>query len=285
MLFDTHCHYNLAPLKERWTEHWKVAQEHDVAGAVVVGTNRETSILATAIAEQEPRLFCSVGTHPNEYHAVVKNWLESSWNDDEQLESIVSQDVGESRKLATTASEVVVAIGEIGLDYYRLPKDSKERTLTMALQQEACSAYITLAGELELPLIIHVRDSGETAYFDLLEILKQTISQQQRFVLHCLSGPPAYLKEALRLGAFVGLAGNSTYANSSALRELVSLVPKNKILLETDAPFLPPEGFRGSLCEPWMIAQTAEYLRHTLGIELAQCYENALEFYNLELPQ
>jgi TatD DNase family protein len=91
--------------------------------------------------------------------------------------------------------------------------------------------------------------------------------------------------EALSLGAYIGIAGNVTYKTADLIRELVTLAPPNRILLETDAPFLPPQNFRGQTNEPWMISETAKFLHSTLGINTKLCYENALEFYDLELPQ
>jgi TatD DNase family protein len=282
MLFDTHCHYNLDPLKTAWEKHWALAQEHGVTGSVVVGTDHDSSRLACAIAEQTPGLFSSVGTHPSTYHSLVQDWLKGLGNSQEELESIVASDIQRSRELI---SESVVAIGEVGLDYFRLPKESKERSLTITLQQEAVAAYIQLAQELELPLIFHVRDSESSAYFDLLDILKLYLQPKQRFVLHCISGSKEYLLEALSLGAYIGIAGNVTYKTADLIRELVTLAPPNRILLETDAPFLPPQNFRGQTNEPWMISETAKFLHSTLGINTKLCYENALEFYDLELPQ
>ncbi len=283
MIFDTHCHYNLGPLKADWKTHWKTAQDHGVTSAVVVGTDHESSRLACAIAEQTPGLFSSVGTHPETYHELVLDWLNSAWNSETDLETVVAKDIEQSRQLLTNTS--VVAIGEVGLDYFRLPKDSKERSLTIALQQEAVSAYISLAQEFKLPLIFHVRDKETSAYFDLLEILRKQLNGSEHFVLHCISGPPEYLKEALELGAYIGVAANVTYATATAIRESIAMTPPDKVLTETDAPFLPPQAFRGKTCEPWMISQTGQYLTEHFKLSPEQCYQNALAFYNLEMPQ
>ncbi len=283
MIFDTHCHYNLDPLKADWKTHWKTAQDHGVTSAVVVGTDHESSRLACAIAEQTPGLFSSVGTHPETYHELVVDWLNSSWNSETDLDTVVAKDIEQSRQLLTNAS--VVAIGEVGLDYFRLPKDSKERSLTIALQQEAVSAYISLAQEFELPLIFHVRDKETSAYFDLLEILRKQLNGSEHFVLHCISGPPEYLKDALELGAYIGVAANVTYATAAAIRESVAMTPPDKVLTETDAPFLPPQAYRGKTCEPWMISQTGQYITEHFKLTPEQCYQNALAFYNLEMPQ
>jgi TatD DNase family protein len=281
MLFDTHCHYNLSPLKEHWKDHWRRAQNYGITGSIVVGTDYETSRSACAIAQAEPALFAAVGTHPENYHALVSQWLQGSWNEEREFDGVILQDVEQAKLLI---DEQVVAIGEVGLDYYRLPESGKERSMTIALQQESFAAHLELAIENSLPSIVHIRDHSASAYFDALDILRDRSQADSAIILHCISGPPEYLKEALELGVYVGVAANCTYPKAEHIRSLVSIVPPERLLLETDAPYLPPQEFRGKTCEPWMISQTAQFLEAELNIDLAQCYQNSLAAFGLEAP-
>lgn len=266
-IFDTHCHYNLEPLLDSWPQHWDKAQTAGVSDTVIVGVNVESSIQAITLAATHPHIYAAVGIHPSE------------WQEHPNL-SLAK----EMRVISDLAPhEKVVAVGETGIDYYRLSKDNEQ---VMHQQQDSLRAHLTLAQELELPTIIHVRDietpetpTPRNAYWDTLHILKEMIQPNQRFILHCISGPKQYLTTALELGAYVGVAANITYKNAHLLRELVQLVPKDRLLLETDAPFLPPQTFRGKGCEPWMITETEAYLRDIMHIDTNQCFLNAQKLF------
>jgi TatD DNase family protein len=281
MIFDTHCHYNLSPLKEHWKDHWALAQSHGVTGSILVGTEYESSRTACAIAESEPALFAAVGTHPENYQALVTGWLQGSWNEEREFDGVVLQDVEQARLLL---SEQVVAIGEVGLDYFRLPEEGKERSMVIALQQESFAAHLELAIEASLPAIVHVRDRTSNAYFDALEIIKARSAQDTPVILHCISGPLEYLHAALELGVYVGVAANCTYPKADLIRSLVAATPPDRLLLETDAPFLPPQAHRGTTCEPWMIAETAHFLESELSVNLEQCYQNSLAVFGIADP-
>lgn len=140
--------------------------------------------------------------------------------------------------------------------------------------------HIRLANKFEKVLIIHSRDKGgekdenNQAYLDILKIIKNNYQSKEPFILHCVSGPKEYIKEALQLGAYIGVGANITYPNANKLRELIKIVPEDRLLLETDAPYLPPQEFRGQTCEPWMIEKTANYLQKELEINLEQIYQN-----------
>ena len=261
MIIDTHCHYNMPPLLDNWRVQWQKAQAHGVTSSLVVGADLESSERAVNIAQQENSLFAAVGIHPD----AATDTLPADFDD--QLEMLA-------------ADEQVVAIGEVGLDYYRLPAAPEERARHIADQQALFRRHIQLAMKTKLPLILHVRDQHEQAYWDVLSILESEKCQQP-FVLHCVSGPMSYLLAALAKGAHIGVAGNVTYKNAGHLRDLVLATPKERIFLETDAPFLAPEGYRGQTCEPWMIAKTAAYVQEELGIDPDQCAANARRFFQL----
>ncbi len=256
MIIDTHCHYNLDPLYKNWQQHWQKAQESGVKKAVVVGVNFESSSISVHLT-QEKNVYAAVGYHPDEY------------NDEE-----VQKDYTQLSLLAE--NKKVAAIGETGLDYFRLTEDNRKKII--AAQQTAFRKHIHLAQEHELPLIIHARDKNETAYWDILRILGEE-KYTYPFILHCVSGPLAYIQKALGMGAYLGMAGNVTYKNAEHLRDIVRSAPIERLLLETDAPFLPPQEFRGKTCEPWMISKTAAFVEHELRIKQEQIYSNTVEFF------
>ncbi len=238
MLVDSHCHYNLDPLFGSWENHWQKAQAAGVTASVVIGTDLTSSKRAIALAEENQRFVATVGFHPN-FFKTKEQLAEIA-----QLETIIT-------------NKNVVALGEIGLDYFRL-SDSDTDSEIKELQKQAFRIQLELATKHSLPVCIHVRDAQEQAYDDLLEILTAAALGDIPFILHCVSGSSDYIQKALELGAYIGVAGNSTYPKSDAIRAAIALAPADRIVLETDAPYLPPQAYRGQTCEPWMIAETAK---------------------------
>jgi TatD DNase family protein len=274
MIFDTHCHYNLEPLSQTWQSHWEEAQSKGVQKSIVVGTSVETSQLAVTLAQREKNLWPSVAIHPIEFNELPVATLDKAVTEFETgLQTLLSQ-----------TQNKIVAIGETGLDYFHLhhtPELTDEaKQLIVKAQKKSLQMHIRLAQTHHLPLLLHVRDQEEQAYWDTLELLKAA-DYQGKFVLHCISGPAAYLQEALSMGAYIGVAGNITYKNAEHLRDLVRQTPKEKVLLETDAPYLPPQEFRGKVCEPWMISLTATFIEKELGIPQTRAWENAHTFFDL----
>jgi len=257
MIFDTHCHYNLSPLYEDWQKHWQKAQKYGVGKALIPSSNIETSRRAIEIAKEDEHLYAAIGIHPNEYNQISAADLPTYIYEHAASLSMMQD------------NKDVIGIGETGLDYYRLTDDERQQVIRN--QKEGFKMHVQLANEFEKILIIHARDKGgnkdknNQAYWDILEIIKNNYQFKKPFVLHCVSGPKAYIKEMIELGAYVGVGGNVTYPNANELREIVKLVPEDKLLLETDAPYLPPQEFRGQTCEPWMISKTSEYLQTKLN--------------------
>ena len=258
MIFDTHCHYNLSPLYEDWQEHWQKAQKHGVKKTLVPSSSIETSRRAIEIAKEDKNLYAAIGIHPNEYNHISAADLPTTIYEHAASLSIIHD------------KENVIGIGETGLDYYRLKEE--ERDLATYNQKEAFKMHVQLSNDFDKILIIHARDKGgnkeknNQAYWDILEIVKNNYQFKKPFILHCVSGPKEYIKEMIELGAYIGVGGNLTYPNANELREIIKLVPKDKLLLETDAPYLPPQEFRGQVCEPWMISKTAAYLKTELNL-------------------
>lgn len=256
MIIDTHCHYNLEPLASEWQRHWQEAQAKGVHKSIVIGTSVETSQTALEIANVEPNLFATIGIHPNE-------WEESGQAD-------VTKTITQLADLITNPTQQkILAIGETGLDYFRQDKTSPEFQTVKAIQVAALYQQLKLALANDVPVILHVRDkelpetpTPDNAYWDVVATVAEFVSSHQpiRAILHCVSGPTNYLQTMLELGAYVGVAGNVTYKSAEQIRALALATPKDKLLLETDAPYLPPQTYRGQTCEPWMITETAEYL-------------------------
>ena len=243
MIIDTHCHYNLEPLLKNWQDFWEDAQKNGVGASIVIGTTLETSRSAIEIAEQADGLFASVGIHPDD------SFL---WNP--ELEHSL-------KELALHPK--VVAIGEAGLDLARVPAD--QRVAVLDQQKRAFRAQRDLAIAVKKPLVIHARD----AYSEVLSVLEES-SSLPTVILHCMSGPPEYQESALRLGCYCSFAGNVTYPSAEPLRELARRTPPDRLLLETDAPFLPPQSKRGTRNDPANIQETAGFLANLLGCTMQE---------------
>lgn len=286
-IFDTHCHYNLEPLysgkagffskdqvqaikQKNWQIHWQQAQKQGAAGALIPGASLKNSKKAIKIASKEKNLFASTAIHPGEIAKFNPADINKQFSEIKQL----------------SQNPNVIAIGETGLDYLHLPKNNKQHAIKQ--QKDYFIKHILLANKLKKPLIIHARDGSSNQlntniYHEILQILKQHYQFQQPFVLHCVSGPESYVKQALDLGAYISFAGNITYPSADDLRQLLQIVPENKLLLETDAPFLPPQKYRGQINQPYMIVETAKYVAAEFEIDLDLVLQNSYRFYNLEI--
>ncbi len=273
-LFDTHCHYNLDPLNETWKEHWKTAQAAGVEKSVVVGVDLETTQQAVEIAARTKGLYAAIGIHPSRYQKLVEDGKSKSLQKYRKRHRDILEQFAQH--------ELVVAIGETGLDYYRLPDDQPTADAVKAAQKAGLITHLKLAARMDLPLILHVRDNltdknrnTDNAYWDVLKVVREHYSGSKPLIFHCVSGPKIYIKEAIALGGYFGLAGNITYPNAEELRELLQIIPPNRLLLETDAPYLPPQEYRGQTCKPQMVAKTAAFLESELHLDLDQLYRNA----------
>lgn len=280
-LFDTHCHYNLEPLRENWQEHWQRAQKNSVTHSIVVGTDAETSKNAIAIAAQEQNLFASVGYHPNYFLEHADEFITEQTIHTNTCETHLATI---SHTLTEFISKQPIAIGEIGLDFYRLRSRGLKRETLINLQKEALKIQLALAHKQNLPVILHVRDqedrSTDSAYQQVLKLLED--HRPSKFVLHCASGPLDYIQTALEMGGYIGFDGNSTYESAKHIRDIFSITPPDRVLLETDAPYLAPNVHKNDICEPWMIHETAQYLREELHADLEQIYQNSILFFDIE---
>ncbi|NOZ06032.1 MAG: TatD family hydrolase [Chloroflexi bacterium] len=240
-LIDTHVHLDLTEFENDRETVIARARESGVTRMITVGVTLETSQAATSLADTHPSIYAAVGVHP---HA-ARHWDESARDT--------------LRDLA--AHPKVVAIGEIGLDYYR---DRSPR----ADQRRAFRAQLDLASELGKPVIVHDRE----AHDDLLQILTAWAVERrypgQRGVVHCFSGDGNMAQELLGLGFYLGFDGPVTYKNAKQLRALVEQIPADRILVETDSPFLTPHPHRGQRNEPAHVRLVAEAIAEIHQMDL-----------------
>lgn len=217
MWFDSHCHLHLCEDNEPLDEVVGRAQAAGVLSLLTVGIDLPSSARSIEIAERYG-VYASVGIHPNS----ATDWDDAS--------------AGALREMLR--NQRVVAVGESGLDFYRDYSPPE-------VQREVFSAHIALAKEFDKALVIHTRDSVDAA----IEQLKSE-GPPDRLVFHCWSGDQEQLTRALELGAYVSFAGNVSFKNAESLREAAVATPQDRLLVETDSPFLAPEPNRGTNNEP-----------------------------------
>ena len=252
-MIDTHSHLNLDPLVENNKQQHQTAKKSGVEKIVVPGVNYQSSEKAVEIAGELEGVFAAIGLHPHEAEHLlttqktqdIYHWL-VEWG----------------------SKQKVVAVGECGLDYFRLPKDSLQSKHIKAFQKKLFKLHIKASREVGKPLLVHVRDAQEDA-IELLENYSPLpkITDQTRFVLHCFSGDKKYLNRALKIGGYISFAGNVTFKNAKELVEVLRVVPIDRLLLETDAPFLNPN--RGSWPNTSAnIIKTYQYVAETLDLTI-----------------
>jgi TatD DNase family protein len=236
MLIDTHCHLDFADFEDERDAIVARAHEMGVKQMVTISTRVKKLDDLLAITAKYPSVFCSVGTHPN--------------NADEELDIEVTDLVRLSKH------EKVVAIGEAGLDYFYdtvKPEDQKTGFLR----------HIAAARETQLPLVIHSRSADENMAAILTE---ETGKGAFPFILHCFSSGPALATTGVELGGYVSFSGILTFPKSEVLREIAKTIPHDRLLVETDAPYLAPKRWRGKRNEPSYVVNTAEVLADTIGL-------------------
>jgi len=252
MFIDTHCHLDFKDFDLDRKEVIQRAKEEGIDYIINVGSSLEGSEKSLKLAKEYEFIFASVGFHPHEadnFNEEIKDKLK-----------LLAQD------------KKVVAIGEVGLDYFK-NYSLKEN------QREVFSQLIDIAKELNLSLIIHSRQSAK----DTLEILRE--KKPKKVVIHCFSYDHYFLETFLKEGFFISFTANITYKNAKELRQLVKETPLERIMLETDAPFLAPHPLRGKRNEPSYLRYLGEAISEIKGIsleELAQITtQNAKNFFNL----
>ncbi|NLN07347.1 MAG: TatD family hydrolase [Firmicutes bacterium] len=254
-LTDSHAHLIDERFQQDYEQVLERARTAGVTTIINVGYDLASSAAACDLAEKAEGLYAAVGIHPHE------------------ASSYTAETARMLRKLA--AHPKVVALGEMGLDYYynHSPRH---------VQQEVFRKQLGLARELSLPVIIHDRD----AHDDLYRILCEENAQEVGGVLHCFSGDTAFAAKCLQLGFYLSLAGPVTFQNAGELLEVAKMVPSERLLIETDAPYLAPVPYRGRRNEPAYVRLVAEKIAALRGMETAEVAEmtsrNARAVFSLD---
>ena len=245
MLFDTHAHLNDRAFDADRDHLLSQLPEAGISYLLNAGCSLDSSRESIALAEKYPYIYAAVGSHPDAADEVNDDVLE------------------EYRKLCKLNSKVK-AIGEIGLDYHYedIPRD---------LQKRAFLAQMALAKELDLPVIIHERE----AHQDGMEIVKQFPGVTG--VFHCYSGSPEMAKELIGLGYYIGFTGVLTFKNARKAVETAQAIPLDRIVIETDCPYMSPEPFRGKRNDPSRVYRVAEALAQIRGISVREAMAATLE--------
>ena len=252
-LIDTHCHLDFSAFNDDRQEAARRAIDSGVEYVINVGASVQGSADSVKLALEYPFFYAAVGIHPHEADSVDKN-------------SIV-----EIEKLAK--NNKVVAIGEIGLDYYRNYSEA-------AKQKDLFVSLIKLSKNLGLPLVIHSRQAEE----DTLRIMREFMPLKA--VVHCFSGNDDFLRKCVDMGFFVSFTCNITYKKAEDLRRVVKSAPLERIMLETDAPYLSPEGSRGKRNEPCNVKRVALGIAEIKGVTFedvaGRTTDNAKIFFGLK---
>lgn len=255
MLFDTHAHLNAEQFDEDLHEVIERAQQVGVENMVIVGFDRPTITRAMELVEQFNFMYAAVGWHPVD--AIDMTDEDLAW-----IEELASH-------------PKVVAIGEMGLDYHwdKSPKD---------IQKEVFRKQIQLAKRVKLPIVIHNRE----ATADIVEILKEEDAHEVGGIMHCFSGSVEVAEECLNLNFYISLGGPVTFKNARKPKEVAEVVPLDKLLIETDCPYLAPHPYRGKRNEPSYVKLVAEEIAEIKGItyeEVAKITtENAKKLFGIK---
>ena len=254
-IFDSHAHYDADWFDDDRDELLSSFPEKGVCCVINAASDLDSADMSIALAEKYPFIYAAAGVHPQE----VQSWNEGS----------------EARLMKQLEHEKVVAVGEIGIDYHYDDAAPHE------LQHAVFRKQLEIAKKFDLPVVIHDRE----AHGDMYEILREYAPLKG--VMHCFSGSVELAKETIRLGLHIGIGGVVTFKNARVPLEVAEYVPLDRLLLETDAPYLSPIPFRGKRCESPMIEYTAEKIAEVRGITAdevrrAAC-ENACRLYGIDI--
>lgn len=254
MIFDTHAHYDDEAFDEDRESLLESLEKNQITKIVNVGADISSSRATILLTKQYPFIYGAIGVHPSETKELTQKDMD--W-------------VREASK-----SSKIVAIGEIGLDYY-WGEPEKE------VQKKWFREQIKIAKEEKLPVIIHSRDAAK----DTLEIMKEECAEEAGGVIHCFSYSAEMAKEYIQMGFYIGIGGVVTFKNAKKLKEVVEQIPLESIVLETDCPYLAPEGRRGerncSLYLPRVIQEIASLKQIEESTVIEQTYQNAMQLYHL----
>lgn len=254
MFIDSHCHLNYKGLVEDQAAVLSRAESAGVAGMLNISTRRSEWDAVIATAQKSPHIWASIGIHPHEADSHV--------------------DVDKEALVAASAHPKVIAIGETGLDYFYDHSDREQ-------QKRGFRDHIAASRETGLGLIVHTRDAED----DTASILQEEMGKGPfPGVIHCFTASGEFADIALNLGLFISISGIVTFKNAAELRETASRIPSDRLLIETDSPFLAPVPHRGKTCEPAYVADTARFLAECRGVSVeilaAQTRENFFKLFH-----
>ena len=254
MLIDSHAHLDMKAFDADRDEVINRASSAGVKGIITIGTDRESSLKAITVAEAYSAIFATIGIHPH------------------NADNASAEDIEGLVQLA--AHRKVVAIGEIGLDFYR-NRSSRKGQIKLFEQQ------LDLALSLDLPVVIHDREAHE----EVLQILSSFTAHGSRGVVHCFSGDYRLAKALIDMGYSISIPGTVTYKNAHQIQDVAARVPLDMVLLETDAPFLTPVPYRGKRNEPSLVMHTAHKVAKLRNIPLdavtAQTGKNVCQLFGI----
>lgn len=257
--FETHAHYNDNQFDLDREEVLKKIYESGVTKCINVGYNIESSKKAIQIANKYNYIYATCGIHPSDVSTDVKEI-------DLQIKEIQNL-IDENRK--------IVAIGEIGLDYHYGKENIENQKLAFIKQ-------IEVANKNSLPIIIHTRDAVD----DTIDVIKNKIEVNSNAVLHCCPFNTELVRHGVEQGLYIAFGGTSTFKNSKNAQEIIKMVPNNRILVETDCPYLAPEPVRGTRNDSSNLKYIVQKIAEFKGMEpdnLAKItYNNAMEFFNIK---
>lgn len=239
MLIDSHVHLDDQRFDKDRDLLIKNLRNNGIEMVINIGADLQTSIASVSLAEKYDNIYAAVGVHPHSAKEVDNSTIEI-------LKTFAKRDK-------------VVAIGEIGLDFYydNSPRD---------IQRKWFKEQLALAKEVDLPVVIHTRDAAQETF----DILKEAHDGSLRGVLHCYSGSPEMALEYIKMGFYISLAGPVTFKNARVSREVAKVVPLDKLLIETDCPYLTPEPYRGKRNEPIFVRYVAGTIAETRGISFEE---------------
>ena len=257
MLVDSHCHLDFPDLAGRVDDALALMRENGVTHALCVSVTLQEFPQVRALAERYPQIYASVGVHPD-YDNVPQ--------------------VTEKELVDLASHPRVVAIGETGLDHYRIKGGAD-------WQRERFRTHIRAARSSGKPLIIHMRDAAE----DTLRIMREERASEVGGVMHCYTGTWDVAQAAMDLGFWISFSGIVTFKNAAALREVAKKVPLERMLIETDSPFLAPVPYRGKTNEPGLVRYVAEEIGRLRGVSLDEVAtatsKNFFRLFKIDAPQ
>jgi TatD DNase family protein len=245
VIIDTHCHLDDVRYREDLDAVIKKAWDVGVQGILIPGADSEDLERAQAIAHQHENIFFAAGIHP--YH---------------------HEQYDEKRLRKFLQDPKCIAVGECGLDYYRLPEVAQEKVDEILAQKEVFKKHIRLAIELNKPLIVHIREAND----DSKSVLLEENASKVGGVLHCYNASK-HLLDLADHGFYFGIGGVITFKNAKALVEILPLIPREKLLLETDGPYLTPMPFRGERNEPSYTVLVAQKVAELLHVSVTELHD------------